>query len=369
MPSAQAHIWSVNMKILHIDTGREWRGGQRQALFLHEGLLSCGIESIVICNADGKFPEKCSEGIIPLKFKGEADLGFLRELKKIIKTEKPDIVHTHDAHSLTPALVAKAFGLRFILINTRRVDFSINKGFIKRKKYDNRQVNKIVAISRAIRSMLIDDGISEDKLAHINSGVRFPKSIDYACVKQLRDKYNLHGRFVIGNIANISDHKDHRTLIDAFVKFWKLVDDAVLMIVGGGPLFDEIKAYADATPCPANIIFTGHTDKVYEHIAIFDVFSMSSKTEGLCTSIIDAMFMMRPVAATAAGGIPELVKNNFNGLLSAVKDSDSLASSFIEIFQDNGLSERFGANGFHTALKFSDGAMVGKYIKLYEELI
>lgn len=357
------------MKILHIDTGKEWRGGQRQALFLHEGLLSCGIESVVVCNADGVFPEKCKESIIPVKFKGEADLGFLRELKKIIKAEKPDVVHTHDAHSLTPALVAKAFGLRFKLINTRRVDFSINKGFIKRKKYDNRQVNKIVAISKAIRSMLIEDGISEDKLALINSGVRFPKSVDYAYVQTLRKKYGLHGRYVIGNIANISDHKDHRTLIDAFVKFWKIFDDAVLMIVGGGPLSAEIKAYAESTPCFSNIIFTGHTDKVYEHIALFDIFSMSSKTEGLCTSIIDAMFMLRPVASTAAGGIPELVKNNFNGLLTTVKDSDALASSFTEIFNDSVLAQKFGANGFHTALKFSDSMMVSKYIALYKELI
>lgn len=356
------------MKIIHIDTGKEWRGGQRQAQFLHEGLLESGFESILVCNADGQFPKRGVQSIIPMKFRGETDLSFMRELKKLIRIEKPDIVHTHDAHSLTPALLAKVMGTGFKLINTRRVDFSVNKGYFSRKKYDNRQVDIIVAISKAIRDMLISDGISGSRIRLINSGVRFPKSLNYLLYKELIDKYELYGRFVIGNVANISDHKDQKTLIDAFIRFREEAENAALVIVGGGPLSDELKAYATATPYGSDIIFTGHTESVYEHLALFDVFCMSSKTEGLCTSIIDAMFMMRPVAATAAGGIPELVKDNFNGLLSPVKDSEALAESFNLLYDDRELVKRFSSNGFHTALKFSDNAMVSGYIRLYEEL-
>lgn len=364
-----AHIWLVEMKILHIDTGREWRGGQRQALFLHEGLMTAGVESVLVCNADGEFPKRGVENIIPLKFKGEADLAFMRELRKIIKIENPDIVQTHDAHSLTPALLAKVFGHGFKLVNTRRVDFSINKGYFKKKKYTSRQVDVIVAISKAIRQMLIKDGVAPQKIRLINSGVRFPKSIDYGAVKEIREKYDLKGRFVIGDVANIADHKDHFTLIDAFVRFHKLIDDSVLMIVGNGPMYDEVKAYAEATPAAENIIFTGYTDKVYEHIAVFDLFCMSSKTEGLCTSIIDAMFMMKPVAATAAGGIPELVRNKFNGLLTPIGNSEKLAESFVEAFSNREQNAKFAANAFHTALKFSDSAMVSSYIRMYNEMI
>jgi glycosyltransferase involved in cell wall biosynthesis len=356
------------MKILHIDTGKEWRGGQRQAQFLHEGLLESGIQSVLVCNADGQFPKRGVESIIPMKFKGETDLSFMRELKKLIRQEKPDIVHTHDAHSLTPALLAKVMGTDYKLINTRRVDFSINKGYFSRKKYDNRQVDVIVAISQAIRDMLIADGIDKSKIRLINSGVRFPKYINYKLYTELLDKYALYGKFVIGNVANISDHKDQKTLIDAFVSFRKEADNALLMIVGGGPLSAELKAYAASTDYESDIIFTGHTENVYEHLALFDLFCMSSKTEGLCTSIIDAMFMLRPVVATAAGGIPELVKDNFNGLLSPVKDAEAIAESFNLIYDDDDLMYKFSSNGFHTALKFSDNAMVSGYIRLYEEL-
>lgn len=358
------------MKILHIDTGREWRGGQRQTLFLHEGLLKSGIQSAIVCNERGELCKKDIDGLIPVSFKGEADLGFLSELKSIIKHLQPDVVHTHDAHSLTPALFAKVTGRGFKLINTRRVDFSINKGFIKRKKYSNSKVDRVVAISDAIRDILVDDGVPADRIPVINSGVRFPKSIDYQKVLTLREKYGIDkDSYIIGNVANMADHKDHFTLLDAFEKFYCTDDDAKLILVGDGPMFDEVKEYAEKLDAKENIIFAGYRDDVYEHIAIFDVFCMSSKTEGLCTSIIDALFMGKPVVATRAGGIPELVKHRFNGLLSDVKDVDGFYENLEEIYDETEKEETYSANAYHTSLKFTDGSMVHKYIKLYEELI
>jgi len=357
------------MKILHIDTGKEWRGGQRQALFLHEGLLASGIESVMVCNANGEFAKKDVENLIPIRFKGEADLSYLSNLKKVIKSEKPDIVHTHDAHALTPAVIAKLSFRKFKLINTRRVDFSINKNFFSRKKYTNSMVDKVVAISEAIKDMLIDDGVRPERIPVINSGVRFPDRVNASKVFELRERYDLKDDYVLGMVANIADHKDHFTMIDAYSKFFGVIPESRLLIVGGGPMFDEIKEYASKLKCYDNIVFTGHTDDVYEHIALFDTFCMSSKTEGLCTSIIDAFFMMKPVIATRAGGIPELVKDHFNGMLSPVKEPEAMAENLLDMYDNDILEEKFRSNAFHTALKFSDSSMVTKYIKLYQDLL
>lgn len=358
------------MKILHIDTGREWRGGQRQALFLHEGLLASGIESVVVCNEDGELCKRIKRGAIPVHFRGEADIGFISGLKEIIRREKPEIVHTHDAHSLTPALFARVTGRGFKLINTRRVDFSVNKGFISRKKYSNAKVDRVVAISEAIRQILIKDGVKPEKVPVINSGVRFPSSIDYLKVLELRGKYDLDSEtFVLGCVANMADHKDHFTLLKAYDKFAGISGNTKLLLVGDGPMTAQIRDFASKLPSSSSIIFTGHTDEVYEHIALFDVFCMSSKTEGLCTSIIDAFFMGKPVAATKAGGIPELVKHKFNGLLCNVGDANGFAENLMQIYDDEPMEAKFAANAYHTALKFSDSAMVSKYIKLYRELL
>lgn len=358
------------MKVLHIDTGREWRGGQRQALFLHEGLLKSGIHSALVCNADGELCKKNVSGLIPLPFKGEADTGFITELRKVIRKLKPDIVHTHDAHSLTPALVTGLTDRSFRLINTRRVDFSINKGFFSRKKYDNSRVDRVVAISKAIARMLADDGVKPSKIPVIYSGVRFPESINYSKVLELREKYGLTPEtYVAGCVANMADHKDHFTLLKGYDKFSKIVPDTKLILVGDGPLLDEVRHFAESLPCSDSVIFAGYSDYVYEHIGLFDVFCMSSKTEGLCTSIIDAFFMGRPVVATKAGGIPELVKHKFNGLLSEVGDAEEFAENLLEVYDDMPLEAKFSANAYHTALKFSDGTMVTNYIRLYSELI
>jgi len=358
------------MKILHIDTGKEWRGGQRQAFFLHEGLLESGVDSVLVCNELGQLCKKDTPGIFPVSFKGEADLGFLSELKAIIKHERPDIVHTHDAHALTPALFASVTTSGFKLINTRRVDFSINKGFISRKKYNNAKVNRVVAISEAIKDILVVDGVKPEKVPVIYSGVRFPKSINFLKVLEIKEKYGITGNeFILGNVANFADHKDHYTLLRAFDIFCKIVDDSKLILVGDGPMFEEIQEFAKSLDCFNNIVFTGYTDDVYEHIALFDIFCMSSKTEGLCTSIIDALFMGKPTVATAAGGIPELVKHNFNGLISEVGDASMFATNLLLIFEDEVLEEKFAGNAFHSSLKFSDGAMVYKYIDLYKELM
>lgn len=358
------------MKILHLDTGKEWRGGQRQALFLHEGLLEMGVESVLVCNEAGELCKKEVDGIVPVSFKGEADLGFISEFKDIIKHYKPDIVHTHDAHSLTPAIFARVTGRGFKLINTRRVDFSINKGFIKRKKYDNGKVDRVVAISNAIRDMLVADGVKAEKIPVINSGVRFPKSIDYQRVLELRDKYAIQPEeYIVGCVANMADHKDHYTLLNSYEKFYEEADAVRLILVGDGPLFEEVKEYAAGLSSFESIVFTGYTPDVYEHIALFHLFCMSSKTEGLCTSIIDAFFMGRPVVATKAGGIPELVKHKFNGLLSDVGDADAFAENMLEMYDDLPMESKFSSNAYHTALKFTDGGMVQKYIKLYSELL
>jgi len=360
----------MHMKILHIDTGKEWRGGQRQALFLHEGLLASKIESFMICNSRGQLCKKEVSGLIPLEFKGEADVSFISELKNVIKQIKPDIIHTHDAHALTPALFAKATKGGFRLINTRRVDFSINKGFVSRKKYNNKLLDRVVAISEAIRNILITDGVKPEKIPVIPSGVRFPLSTDYQYVMELREKYDFDDDcYVIGNIANMADHKDHFTLLDAFEKVFHSAEKTRLMLVGGGPMFDEVRQYASKLKCYEHVIFTGHVENVYEYLTLFDVFCMSSKTEGLCTSIIDAFYMNLPVVATRAGGIPELVKHNFNGLLSDVGDSSELADNLLKLYDDMQMEVKFASNAFHTALKFSDGAMVSKYIKLYKELL
>jgi len=110
------------MRILHIDTGKDFRGGQRQVLILHKGLLQRGYESFLLCNSKGKLIEKSAQNLIPITFNNNF---FLKDLKRKIKDLNPDIVHCHDDKSLNYFIFRKGDSYR--LIETRRVSYPIKR--------------------------------------------------------------------------------------------------------------------------------------------------------------------------------------------------------------------------------------------------
>ncbi|MBZ4643312.1 MAG: glycosyl transferase [Deferribacteraceae bacterium] len=351
------------MKILHVDTGKEWRGGQRQALLLHKGLLENGFESYLVANSKGELINKFDKNILPFDFKGEVNPLSILNLTKIINKIKPDIVHSHDAHSLTPLVIIKMLGKDFKLLHTRRVDFSIKKNIFSAIKYTNKYVDKVIAISEAVKNILINDGVDNSKIEVIYSGVEFKNPDDYNCPEDL--KKILEGYFVIGCIANFADHKDHKTLIKAFDKAYEENKKIKLLLVGDGPLFNEVVDFAKTLPCFSNIIFTGFRDDVYSCLKCMDVFAMTSKEEGLCTSIIDALSFGIPVVATKVGGIPEIVKDGVNGYLAEVKNSSKIAELFLY-----SLDSKFNKNNLIYSVKeFSFEKMTFNYKKIYKRIM
>jgi glycosyltransferase involved in cell wall biosynthesis len=353
------------LRILHIDTGKEWRGGQRQAFFLHEGLINHGYESRMVCHSDGELVKKV-DNPYPLNFKSEVDPVYIFKLLKIIKEYKPDIIHSHDSHSLTPCIFASKLNSSFHLVHTRRVDFPLKKKFFN--KYKSKKV-KLVAISQAVRDIISESGISKDKIELVYSGSEQFKKIDKATIEKFKSLYNPDNKKVIGIVANISDHKDYPTLLKSFEELYKVRQDMLLLIVGDGPLFDEIKNLASTFKSKDSIVFTGFISEIPEMLSMMDIFTMTSKTEGLCTSIIDAMNMSLPTVATRAGGIPELVKDGETGFLCDVGDYKALADAYSKLLENDELRQKMATTAKERAYNFSKERMVESYIELYKRLI
>ncbi|MGE4496584.1 MAG: glycosyltransferase [Deferribacterales bacterium] len=353
------------MRILHVDTGKEWRGGQRQALFLHSGLTARGHESLMVCSPDGELIKR-AENTEPLSFRSEADPVYIFRLLSLIRKFRPDIVHSHDSHSLTPCIASSWLNGSFRLVHTRRVDFPLKKKLFN--KYRSGKVN-LVAISKAIQDIIASSGIPKDRISLIYSGSDKPETVDTVLAAELRQKFNPRGRKVIGTVANFADHKDYPTLLRAFDRLCADRQDVLLLPVGDGPMFDEIKAYADTLKCRENIVFTGFCSHIPEILSLMDIFTMTSKTEGLCTSIIDAMNASLPVVATAAGGIPELVTEGENGFLCKVGDDAALAAAYGRLLDDEPLRGMMAENSLKRAYSFSAEKMVLSYIELYEKLL
>jgi len=137
------------MKIIHIDTGMVWRGGQRQVLTLHRGLINHGAESILLCNKQGKLYEKCTEEETDFydgfDFLGEFSRKTRQQIDYLVDTHKPDLIHCHDSHSVT---LGTRHYRQLLIFHTRRVSYPIN--WLSRL-FKYRNVNQHICVSKDIQ--------------------------------------------------------------------------------------------------------------------------------------------------------------------------------------------------------------------------
>jgi glycosyltransferase involved in cell wall biosynthesis len=351
------------MRAVHVDFGKEWRGGQRQCLLLHQGLLNRGIESVLICNSAGELLKKGADYTIGFRFNGETSpLGALR-LAKLIKKLKADIVHSHDAHSLTPLLIIKALGAGFNLVHTRRVDFPIKTLM----KYNNRHVN-LVAISQGVKDILLKCGVNKE-IPIVYSGTPVPAFPDRAVIDAEKASLGIPGdHIVFCSTANFAPHKDFPTMLKAFKEYLSYGKKAKLLLVGGGGGFADTVRLAEDLGISENVIFTGFKEDVPKYLKCADIYIVTSSAEGLNTSIIDAMHAALPVIASKVGGIPELVRDGENGCLVEAGNHKSFANAMCGFSENLELYTAFSKASVKIAANFTDQAMTEGYIDVYSKL-
>ncbi len=141
-------------------------------------------------------------------------------------------------------------------------------------------------------------------------------------------------------------HKGHRYLIDAAHLVVRQVPDARFVILGEGELREHLEKHVHEHHLEKHVLLPGFRTDVLGCIKTFDLFVMSSVTEGLGTSLLDAMACSRPIVATTAGGIPEIVEDDVNGLLAPPRDAAALAKAIVTALKDDALRKRMGEAGF-----------------------
>jgi len=155
-----------------------------------------------------------------------------------------------------------------------------------------------------------------------------------------------HGAPVVGNVAALVPHKGQRYLIEAAHLVVQHVPDARFVILGEGELREHLEKQVHEHHLEKHVLLPGFRTDVLGCLKAFDLFVMSSVTEGLGTSLLDAMAASRPIVATTAGGIPEIVEEGVNGLLVPPRDAHALADAILRALRVADLRTRMGAAGF-----------------------
>jgi glycosyltransferase involved in cell wall biosynthesis len=357
---------------LHIDTARTWRGGQNQVLTTLMGLRALGHRTMLVAHSEGELRQRAAEGLdlVPLAPKTEMDLTAAWRLSRILKQLKPDVVHAHDPHAVAMAALALSMSTQLAkppLVAARRVDFHLRGNSLSRWKY--RQVDCFICASEAIRQMLIGDGVPAARVVTVHEG------IDIERVERT-EPANLHGEFwlphqapIVGNVAALVPHKGQRHLVEAARLVVQQVPDARFIIAGQGELQPQLERQIKDYHLEKHVMLAGFRPDVLSLHKAFDIFVMSSVTEGLGTSLLDAMAAGKPIVGTRAGGIPEVVADGETGILVPPRDHDAMAEAIVRLLKNETLRRQMGDAGRARARSlFSAERMVQNTLNVYQRV-
>ncbi len=342
------------MNILEINTEKTWRGGERQTLYTVEGLSEKGNNVSLLCIRNSPLAQKAKQISSKLI---EIDSQFAVFFHLLFNAKSYDIIHVQNSKALLWAVLSKWFHSTPV-VYTRRVDF-VPKGFLTLWKY--RQVDKVIAISEAIKKILEKQGMKGIEV--IPSMVK-EKKLNNLIVEKTLEQLGLSGKKIIATTAAFVPHKDPHTMVQAIAELKKLRNDFVFLHFGEGVLKNEIKEEVQQLNLQQDYIFMGFHEDAEDFFSVFDVFVMSSQEEGLGSSVLDAFLYEVPVASTDAGGLKETVDGC--GLVSPMKDFNSLAININQMLNDEALRKSLTEKAKQRVVeKYSVEKNIKKYLELF----
>lgn len=341
------------LTILHVDTERGWRGGERQVLWLAERLLRDGHRSLVACRPGEPLAARAGVAglpVVPSTPVGEIDLLAALRLRCVVLRERVDIVHAHTAHAVAlAALATLATPARAVL--TRRVNYPLSGNPASRWKYA--RAAAVIAVCRAAADALVASGVPAERVSVVYSGVDLDRDARPASSETLAALGVPPGAPLVVQVGALVPQKDPLTFVRAIDVAHGRVSALHALLVGDGALRPAIEAEIAARGLTNVVHLAGFRADADALLAAADVVALSSADEGVGGVTIDAMSFGRPVAATAAGGVPEVVPHDEAGLIVPVGDAAALGDAIARLLEYPALAARLGDAGRRRAPCFA----------------
>ena len=308
------------------------------------------------------------------------DFPALLKIRRLLKRDKPDIVHTHTSKAgLLGRLAARLAGIPSIIHTPHgHVFFGYfgalkTKMFVLLEKLASRITDKIIALTPREKADYLRYKVAkEDKLVVIPSGIELHKC-QYPPKEErskLRRELGIPDRSaVVGTAGRLVPVKGSGFLLQAVGQVISEHPDTYLVFAGDGPLRKNLAKDAVDRGLAKKIIFTGWRDDMARVLSVFDVFCLPSLNEGMGRVLVEAMALGKPVVASDAGGIPDLIIPGKNGILVPPQDPEELARQIRFLIENREEREKLGRAGKEMASAYSDEVMVKKIAELYEKAL
>ncbi len=269
----------------------------------------------------------------------------------------PSLVHAHDAHSLRLAGLASSYFPR-PLIATRRVVFPL-----RRTGYWSR-ADRVIAVSDAVAAVLRAGGIDHQRITVVHSGIDL-REVERATSGAVRARLGLPADALLAVcVGALGKDKDHATLLRAAGLLLNRCRQLHWAIAGEGPERPALERLRDELGLRGRAHLLGEVEEPLGVIADGDIFVMSSRHEGLGTSVLDAMALGIPVASTAAGGLPEVLAGGA-GLVVPSGEPAALADAVARLAADADLRRELQTRARIAVRRFSAERMAGQILTVY----
>ncbi|MBN2706654.1 MAG: glycosyltransferase [Deltaproteobacteria bacterium] len=358
------------MKILHVETGRHFYGGSLQVLYLLHGLGAHGVENLLVCAPQSELGRQAAglAQVVEIASRGELDVRFYFRLCRVIAAFQPDLVHVHSRRGADLWGGLAAYRRHVPALLTRRVDNRENRVWASFKfgLYE-----RIIAISAGIEKVLQSQGVASAKRRLVRSAVDV-RSYQKPCDREFfRREFGLpEDALTIGVVAQLIARKGHRFLIAAAGRLTADYPNLRIIFFGRGPLAKELSRRIRNQALEERFIFAGFRRDLPRFLSHLDLLVHPALLEGLGVSLLQAAAAGVPVAAFAAGGVPEVVRSLDNGFLVEAGDVRALVEVIERCLSDSALRRRLGDNGRRLVeSKFSVAGMVAGNLQIYREML
>lgn len=304
----------------------------------------------------------------------------LWRLRRALKQLRPDFIHVHgapaEAYLFAASRLARKPARWIVTRHEPRRRLFRYPGFKLLDGLISKEADRIIAVSQTVR--VEDVGrwpelASKTSVIHHGIDARFAAGAQEAG-RSVRKEFDIaDDEVLIGTVARHTSEKSLDTLLHAFAEAGRTLAGCAklrLMLIGRGPLTDELKALANELGIAERTIWLLFRDDMPAIMAAFDVFVLASREEGFGIVLIEAMACARPVVACGIDAIPEIVIDEETGLVIPPLDAGAMAAALARVAADAGFRARLGENGKRrVAEHFTTPTMQARTLQVYEDLI
>lgn len=297
-------------------------------------------------------------------------------LARLLRRERVDLLHAHQYTPFFYALTARWLGKRIPVLFTEHgrhfPDYPRRKRILANRLLLSRR-DRVAVVGEAVRRAVItNEGIPAKRVGVIYNGIDLDA---FAKKRQDRDETRRElgvepSDFVVIQVARLDYLKDHLTAVRALERVAAQRSAVRLVLVGEGPEREKIEEEIRKRQLHSQVRLLGLRTDVARLVAAADVFLLTSISEGIPLTLIEAMAAGLPVVSTRVGGVDEVVEEGSTGLLAPSRDDAALAEHLSRLADDREQRVRMGELGRQRARQmFSESQMHESYLRLYEEML